>query len=115
MISHMYTTDSNPVPVTYDDQELLSLIDKYLSEKHGEFSYKSVCHYVVNEAKRNNKVEGAPHTHYSSNEICIPDGIRISKILWEKIWNKEVFIAFGDNPYRGQYNNDVRFYKVDEI
>ena len=106
---YMYTSDSNPVPVTYDDQELLSLIDKYLSEIHGEFSYKGVCHYVVNEAKRNNKVEGAPHTHYTSS------GIRISKILWEKIWNKEVFIVFGDNPYLGQYNNDVRFYIVDEI
>ncbi len=56
----MYTSDPNPVPVTYDDQELLSLIDKYLSEMSGEFSYMGVCRYVVNEAKRNNKVEDAP-------------------------------------------------------
>ena len=108
---YMYTSDSNPVPVTYDDQELLSLVEKYVSEMSGEFSYMGVCRYVVNEAKRNNKVEDAPHTKYSSSDISIADGIRISKILWEKIWNKEIIIAFGDNPYRGIGKDDVRFYK----
>ena len=66
---HMYTSDPNPVPVTYDNQELLGIVDKYLSEMDGEFSYKGVCRYVVNEAKRNDKVEGAPHTKYSSSDI----------------------------------------------
>ena len=108
----MYTSDSNPEPVTYDDQELLTIIDMYLSEMNGEFSYKGVCHYVVNEAKRNNKVEGAPHTKYSSSDISIADGIRISKILWEKILNKEIIVAFGDNPYRGVGKDDTRFYKL---
>lgn len=112
MTMYMYTSDSNPVPVTYDDQELLTIIDMYLSEMNGEFSYKGVCHYVVNEAKRNNKVEGAPHTKYSSSDISIADGIRISKILWEKILNKEIIVAFGDNPYRGVGKDDTRFYKL---
>lgn len=107
----MTITDSNPVPVIYTDQELKILIDKYLLDMKGEFSYKGVCHYVVNEAKCNNKVEGAPNTKYSSSDISIADGIRISKALWEKIWKKEIFIAFGDNPYRGRYNDDTRFYK----
>lgn len=107
----MYTSDSNPVPVTYDDQELMILVDKYLSERNDEFSYKGICRYVVNEAKRNDKVEGAPHTKYSSSDISIADGIRISKILCEKILNKEIFIAFGDNQYRGVGKDDTRFYK----
>lgn len=107
---YMTITDPNPVPVTYSDQELKSLIDNYLSDIKGEFSYKGVCHYVVNEAKRNNKAEGAPNTKYSSSDISIADGIRVSRILWEKIWNKEIFIAFGDNPYRAQYKDDTRFF-----
>lgn len=109
---YMYTQVSNPVPVTYDDRELKELIDKYLSDIEGEFSYHGVCRYVVNEAKRNNRVEGAPNTKYTSNEISIPDGIRISKILWEKIWNKEIIIAFGENKYRANYLGDTRFYKL---
>ena len=48
---------------------------------------------------------------YVTPDISIADGIRISKILWEKIWNKEIIIAFGDNPYRGIGKDDVRFYK----
>lgn len=108
----MTMTDPNPVPVTYDDQEIKKLIDKYLSDIDGEFSYLGVCHYIVNEAKRNNKVEGAPNTKYSSNEISISDGIRISKVLWEKIWNKEIFIAFGENKYRANYPGDTRFFKL---
>ena len=58
----------------------------------------------------NNKAEGAPNTKYSSSDISIADGIRVSRILWEKIWNKEIFIAFGDNPYRAQYKDDTRFF-----
>lgn len=81
---YMYTQDSDPVPVTYDDQELKELIDKYLSDIDGEFSYQGVCRHVVNEAKRNNRVEGAPNIKYTNSEISIPDGVRISKILWEK-------------------------------
>lgn len=108
----MYTQVSDPVPVTYDNQELEELIDKYLSDINGEFSYLGVCHYVVNEAKRNNRVEGAPNTKYSSSDISIPDGIRISKLLWEKIWDKEIIIVFGENKYRANYPGDIRLYKL---
>lgn len=108
----MTITNPNPVPVTYDDQELKELIGKYLSDIGGEFSYQGVCRYVVNEAKRNNKVEGAPNTKYTSSEISIPDGIRISKNLWEKIWDKEIIITFGVNKYRSNYPSDTRFFKL---
>lgn len=109
----MYTQTivSGSVPVTYDDQELLDMIEKYLSGRNEEISFIQLCHYVVNEAKRNGRVEGAPTTRYSSSDLSIPDGIRISKILWEKIWNKEIFIAFGENPYRAHRTGDIRFIK----
>ncbi|MBQ4387376.1 MAG: hypothetical protein II822_07230 [Prevotella sp.] len=108
----MHTLVSDSVPVTYGDQELLNLIEKFLSDGNEEFSYQQVCHYIVNEAKRSDKVEGAPTTKYSSSDISIQDGIRISKILWEKIWDKEIFIAFGENPYSARYKDDVRFIKL---
>ena len=109
------TIVSDSVPVTYDDQELLNLIEKKLSTRNEEFSFQQLCHYVVNEAKRNGRVEGAPTIRYSSSDISISDGIRISKILWEKIWNKEIFIAFGENPYRAHYNGDIRFIKFSKV
>jgi len=54
-------------------------------------------------------VGGAPHTKYYSSDIGIADGIRINKILWEKIWGKGIVIVFGDNPYRGIGKGDARF------
>ena len=62
----MFTTyKSGPVPLTYTDDELLHLIDAYISDSNGEFSYKNLCYYIVAKAKEEGKVEGAPHTEYS--------------------------------------------------
>ena len=110
----MFTTfKSGPVPLTYTDEELLQLIDNYISESHGEFSYKNLCYYIVAKAKEEGKVEGAPHTEYSRSEMSINAGYKVSRILWEKIWNKEIYIVFGENPYQAHYNDDLRFLKYE--
>lgn len=35
--------------------------------------------------------------------------IEVSKCLWELIWDKRIFIAFGENPYAAHYAGDTRF------
>ena len=102
---------SGPVPITYTNNELRQLIDDYISQVKGVFTYKSLCSYIVAKAKEENRVEGAPNTEYSSSELSIAAGYDVSRILWEKIWNKEIFIVFGENHYQAHYNNDTRFLK----
>lgn len=105
------TYKTGPVPITYTDEELEQLISSYIAEANDEFSYRNICYYIVAKAKEEGKVQGAPHTEYTGNEISISAGNRISRILWEKIWSKEIFIAFGENPYHAHYNGDTRFLK----
>lgn len=48
-------------------------------------------------------------TRYSSREMSPLSAIEVSKCLWELIWDKKIFIAFGENPYAAHYAGDTRF------
>ena len=103
------TYDSNPVPVTYTQEELRQVIDDYLKGVTTEFSFRGICSYIIDKAIKNGKVRDASHTQYSSREINPLSAIEVSKYLWELIWAKKIFIAFGDNPYAAHYSGDTRF------
>lgn len=106
----MYVTyDSNPVPVTYTQEELRQVIDSYLKEVDTEFSFRGICSYIVDKALKEGKVRDASHTQYSSREMSPLSAIEVSKCLWELIWDKKIFIAFGENPYAAHYAGDTRF------
>lgn len=106
------TTKFGPVPVTYTDEELNKMISDYIADIKTEFTYNGICSYVVTKAVEEDKVEGAPHTKYTRNELSVKDGYRVSRILWEKIWAKEIFIIFGKNPYMAHLNDDTRFMRM---
>lgn len=106
----MYITyDSNPVPVTYTQEELRQVIDNYLKDVTTEFSFRGLCSYIIDKAIAEGKVPNASHTQYSSREITPLSAIEVSKYLWELIWDKKIFIAFGENLYVARYVGDTRF------
>ncbi len=102
--------DSNPVPVEYTEEEMREKVLHYIDEVKEEFSFKVLSSYIINMAKKEQKVKDADHTQYSSsNEMNSTSSILLSKILWELIWDKKIFIAFGVNPYSTHYTGDTRF------
>ena len=106
----MYMTyDSNPVPVTYTPEELEQVIADYLMNVDMEFSFRGLSYHIVQKAIEEGKVRDAKTTQYSSRELNPIYAIEVSKCLWKLIWNKKIFIAFGENPYIAHYNNDTRF------
>ena len=107
------TYDPNPVSLTYSEEELRTIIEQYISAQDYEFSYKSICHYVLDKAKQEGKVPNAGCTQYSSSELNPFSGIVVSRLLWEMIWEKKIFVAFGANPYQGGYPEDVRLCKYE--
>lgn len=104
--------NSNPVPVEYTEEEMRERILVYINEKSGEFSFKTLSYYIIQTAIDEKKVKNAEHTQYSSNEMDPKSSILLSRILWELIWDKRIFIAFGENPYAPHYKGDVRFVPV---
>lgn len=66
----MYITyDSNPVPVTYTQEELKLVIYNYLKDVTKEFSFRGLCSYIRDKAIAEGKVRDASHTQYSSREM----------------------------------------------
>lgn len=108
MIFSSMTYDPNPVPVTYTDDELHKIIQEYITF-NPEFSFKSLCHHIVCKAKAEMKCENAETTQYSSSEINPAAGTKISKLLWELIWEERLIIDFMYNQYASNYPNDTRF------
>lgn len=105
------TCDPNPVRLTYSEDELRKLIGDYIQERNGEFSYKSICSFILLHAIDEGKVPNADHTQYSSSELNPISGMMVSKIIWELIWNKQIFILFGKNLYGGGYDDDTHLCK----
>ena len=103
------TYDPNPVPVTYTQEELRQVIEDFLKEGTTEFSFRGLCSYIVDKAIKDGMVRDASHTQYSSRELSPLSAIEVSKCLWELIWDKKIFIAFGENPYAAHYAGDTRF------
>lgn len=101
--------DSNPVPVTYTQDELKQVVDSFLKDVTTEFSFRGLCSYIIDKAIKDGKVRNANNTQYSSRQMNPMSAIEVSKYLWELIWAKKIYIAFGENPYSAHYTGDTRF------
>lgn len=101
--------NSNPVPVEYTEEEMRSKVLIFIKGVKEEFSFKTLSNIIVQTAKNEQKVKDADYTQYSSNEMDSSSSIMLSKILWELIWDRKIFIAFGENPYIVHYKGDTRF------
>ena len=100
-----------PLAVSYTDVELNNKISNFIDLSDNEVTYKRLCHYILNEAKKEGKLKKEANTEYSEIEMLPSDATKISRILWQKIWDKEIFIDFNKNPYSSNYPNDTVFIK----
>lgn len=104
--------NSNPIPVEYTEGEMKKKVLDFIKNRNGEFSFKMLSNFIVQTAMNEQKVKDAANTQYSSNEMAPFSSIQLSKILWDLIWSKKIFIAFGDNPYMDHHAGDTRFVAV---
>lgn len=107
--------DMNPIPVEYTEGEMREKVLSYIDNCKSEFSFRQLSNYIINNAKDEQKVKNAPLTQYSSNEMDPASSILLSRILWELIWNRKIFIAFGENPFSAHYAGDTRFVAIHKL
>lgn len=100
---------SGPVPVEYTEVEFRQIINEYISGEKREFLFSSLCSYIIERAIKEGKVTNAKTTQYSSYVMTPSASYIVSKILWDYIFDRKLFIAFGKNPYASQSNDDTRF------
>lgn len=100
-----------PVRMKYSEEELQKKVNEKIESMKNRFSFKSLCVQIFSDALLYNKLDKDDDTAYYNPIMSQEDGEKISRILWEKIWGKELFIDFFKGKYDMNNSNDVFFCK----
>ena len=73
------TTNTNPITITYSSECLRTLVEEYITMQKHDFTFKSLCSYVLYRAMEEEKT--ANTGLYESNQLSPADCERISGIL----------------------------------
>ena len=103
----------HPLQMIYTDEELSAKIGEFIADKIKDgskhFSYKGLCNFLFRWANIDNKLKIEKDATYNQPVLHYNDATRISRLLWDRIWNKEIFIDFYENKYAANYYNDTYF------
>lgn len=105
--------DANPVRVLYNNEELRDRILMIIEgrDKTTGITFVNLCYQVMQMAFQENQVKKADDTIVTSEELAPEEQVRVSRILWELIWNHKVFLLFGRSELLGLSNGEDRFVK----
>lgn len=104
----IYTKE--PLTLDYDDDKIMSVIRTYIKEATSRrFTFIQLCNYILQLYIKEKKTSNDVSVIYLKPELRPSDYGRISQILWQLIWNKEICIDFYINPYQGQRTDDQAF------
>ena len=105
--------DANPVQLLYNDEELRDRINMIMdsSDHTTGITFVNLCYQVMQMAFQENKVKKVEDTIVTSEELAPEEQVRVSRILWELIWNHKIFLLFGRSELLGLSNGEDRFVK----
>jgi hypothetical protein len=103
----------HPLQMIYNDEELNVKIGDFIDGKNKDgskyFSFKGLCHTLFRQAQVENMLKTEEDATYNNPVLDYDDATRISRLLWLRIWNKEIFIDFYENKYAANYHEDTYF------
>lgn len=103
---------STRLSLSYTDEELDEKVSSYVDMAKDEFTYNGVCGFIRERAKEEGKFQKEANTIYDDIELFPIDASRISRVLWQKIWNREIFIDFNKDPFHNYSSQETFFCKV---
>lgn len=96
-----------------DKKVFEGIIKGYIDNTEGSFSFRELYNYVKNIAEKNNYFDKEENTEYSQIELLNCDIQIINRVIWEKIWKKELIIDFYRNTF-STYPDEFYFIKIKE-
>jgi len=90
------------LPLTYTNAELNNIIEEFINNNK-IFSFNQLCNNILLIADQQGKLKKKPNTSYSQILLTQHDTIRISKLLWDRIWDKRLILIF--NNFQDTYHN----------
>lgn len=84
----------SPLRLAYDDLQLKRVVDEFVRGEGATFKYSELYNYVVDRAQREDGFMREPYTRYTDIVLTENDEHRLSMILWQKIWDRELVMEF---------------------
>lgn len=105
--------NSNPIHTLYDNETLKHLIEVIVEKNDtpAGTTFLNLCNQIRQQAIRDRALADLANTVYSCEELAPEEQVRISRLLWELIWEHKVFLLFGRSPLLGLNNGEDRFVK----
>ena len=88
---------NNPITLTYSDAELRYLVEEFVVQQKKEFTFRSLCSFILYWAMEEWKTVGNGSANRESNELQKSDQERVSHILESIAKDGRIAIAHGDN------------------
>ena len=95
--------DANPVHVLYDYESLKHIVQVSI-ERNDNISgttFVSLCNKIRQQAIRDRALADLENTVYTSEVLAPEDQVRVSRMLWELIWEHKIFLLFGRSELLG--------------
>ena len=106
--------DSNPVQLLFSNEELKERINMVMSSRDhtNGITFVNLCYQLIQIAFQEHRVKkDDENTTIISEELSADDQVRVSRILWELIWDHKIFLLFGRSELLGLSNGEDRFVK----
>ena len=105
--------DSKPVHLLYNDEELRDRILMIIEgrDKTIGITFVNLCYQIIQIAFQEKMVKVPEDTILTSEELAPEEQVRVSRILWELIWDHKIFLLFGRSDLLGLSNGEDRFVK----
>ena len=106
--------DANPVHLLYNNEELRDRIMMVMNgrDQTTGITFVNLCYQLVQLAFQEHQVKKLDENTTITNEELAPEEqVRVSRILWELIWDHKIFLLFGRSELLGLSNGEDRFVK----
>ena len=89
--------NNTAISVTYSDSKLRVLVEEYITMQKHDFTFKSLCSFILYWAMEEGKTFGNGSSVCESNELQESDQDRVRRILESIVKDGRIAIAHGDN------------------
>ncbi len=85
--------------VTYSDVELRERVLDYVDRSNDGIGFKDICTYILTDARQEGKLDAPQGEVYEWEALDRKDVLRIDRILWQAILDRELMIDFDSTHY----------------
>ena len=105
--------DTNPVHLLYSNEEPRDRILMVMESRDHTtgITFVNLCYQIIQIGFQENKVVIPEDSIVTSEELAAEEQVRVSRILWELIWDRKIFLLFGRSDLLGLSNGEDRFVK----